>query len=181
MWTSLQLSMNMPSVLSIKNNADGQAFLIMTKREKKFLKLPHLDGGRDLLKKFIRENLNYPEEALKNKVEGDVIIKYKVSGKGEVINPEIIKGIGHGCDEEALRLVSMLSYQSVKNRGVRVITDNKIKIPFRIKHYIKKQKYSITYSAEKNAESKQVTVTAKTGEEQKKSKQQEVYNYTITY
>lgn len=153
----------------------------MTKREKKFLNLPHLDGGKDLLKKFIKENLNYPEEALKKKVEGDVIIKYKVTGKGEVINPEIVKGIGHGCDEEALRLVGMLDYQSVKNRGVRVITDNKIKIPFRIKNHLKQQKYSITYSTEKKADPGQAPSTTKTGEEQKQSKQKEVYTYTISY
>ncbi len=153
----------------------------MTKREKKFLNLPHLDGGKDLLKKFIKENLNYPEEALQKKIEGDVIIKYKVTGKGEVVNPEIVKGIGHGCDEEALRLVGMLSYQSVKNRGVRVITDNKIKIPFRIKNHIKKQKYSISYSSEKKAAPGQPSSTTKTGEEPKKVKQQEVYTYTVSY
>ncbi len=181
MWTSPQHSTNTPSTSSTKNNADGKALLIMTKREKKFLKLPHLDGGKDLLKKFIKENLNYPEEALQKKVEGDVIIKYKVTGKGEVINPEIVKGIGHGCDEEALRLVSMLSYKSVKNRGVRVITDNKIKIPFRIKNHIKQQKYSITYSSEKKADSGQPSSTKKTGEEPNQVKQKEVYTYTISY
>ncbi len=153
----------------------------MTKREKKFLKLPHLDGGKDLLKKFIKENLNYPEEALQKKVEGDVIIKYKVTGKGEVINPEIVKGIGHGCDEEALRLVGMLSYQSVKNRGVRVITDNKIKIPFRIKNHIKQQKYSVTYSSKQQKDPVQPSPAKKTGEGQKEVKQKEVYTYTISY
>jgi TonB family protein len=154
----------------------------MTKREKKFLKLPHLDGGKDLLKKFIKENLDYPEEALKNNIEGDVIIKYKVTGKGEVINPEIIKGIGYGCDEEALRLVSMLSYQSVKNRGVRVITDNKIKIPFRIKNHFKQQKYSITYSTNKKDDTpKPASDAATKGENENKTKQPEVYTYTISY
>lgn len=153
----------------------------MTKREKKFLNLPHLDGGKDLLKKFIKENLNYPEEALQKKVEGDVIIKYKVTGKGEVINPEIVKGIGHGCDEEALRLVGMLGYQSVKNRGVRVITDNKIKIPFRIKNHIKQQKYAISYNSEQKAAPGQPSSAKKTGEEAKQPKQKEVYTYTISY
>lgn len=153
----------------------------MTKREKKFLKLPHLDGGRDLLKKFIKENLIYPEEALKKNIEGDVIIKYKVTGKGEVINSEIIKGIGYGCDEEALRLVSMLSYQSVKNRGVRVITDNKIKIPFRIKTHRKQQKYSISYSADTKAAPRQSVSSDKAREKQKTEKQPEVYTYTISY
>lgn len=153
----------------------------MTKREKKFLKLPHLDGGRDLLKKFIKENLQYPEEAMKNKVEGDVIVKYKVTGKGEVINPEIVKGLGYGCDEEALRLVEMLSYQSVKNRGVRVITDNKIKIPFRIKHHIKTQKLSVSYTTTKKEDTQPGARAGKAGKPQQSEKKPEVYTYTISY
>ncbi len=143
----------------------------MHKREKKFLKLPHLDGGKDLLKKFIRENLRYPKEALEKGIEGDVIVKYKVTGKGEVIEPEIVKGLGYGCDEEALRLTGMLSYLSVKNRGVRVITDNKIKIPFRIKK--QKKQVSMTYKA---AEKKPAAGKPSPGQEKKKP---EVYTYTI--
>ncbi len=149
------------------------------KREKKFLKLPHLDGGRELLKEFIKDNLVYPEEALEKGVEGDVIVKFKVTGKGEVIQPEIHKGIGHGCDEEAIRLVKMLQYQSVKNRGVRVTTNNKVKIPFRIKKQ-KKQKISMTYKpadAAKKATGKQV----ETKEASKQDKKPAVYTYTIKY
>ncbi len=153
----------------------------MTKREKKFLKLPHLDGGRELLKKFIKENLQYPEEAMKNKIEGDIIVKFKVTGKGEVINPEVVKGLGYGCDEEALRLVGMLSYQSVKNRGVRVITDNKIKIPFRIKHHIKPQKLSVSYTTTENKDLKSGEKVSREGKPQKSEKKPEVYTYTISY
>ncbi len=154
----------------------------MTKPDKKFLKLPHLDGGRELLKKFISENLRYPGEALEKDIQGDVIIKYKVTGKGEVVDPEVVKGIGHGCDEEAVRLVSMLSYQSVKNRGVRVITDNKIKIPFRIKKQAVKQQYEYTYIESKKQTDRQPTnktakTPAKTAENTKKP---EVYSYTIS-
>ncbi len=104
----------------------------MDPKGKKFLKLPRLDGGKKLLKQFIRQHLRYPEEALNNKIEGDVIVKYKVTGKGEVTNPEIVKGLGYGCDQEAIRLVNMLQYEPVKNRGLRIVTDNRIKIPFRM-------------------------------------------------
>ncbi len=152
----------------------------MTKKEKKFLNLPHLDGGKELLKKLIKENLQYPKRALEKGVEGDVIVKYKVSGKGEVHEPEILKGIGHGCDEEAIRLVNMLQHRAVKNRGVRVITDNKIKIPFRIKKQKQQQNMSISYSTEKKDTSKPLpTATKKAGNEKKDGKK-EVYTYTIS-
>ncbi|MDR4988730.1 MAG: energy transducer TonB [Bacteroidales bacterium] len=151
----------------------------MTKREKKFLNLPHLDGGRELLKKFIREHLRYPALALEKGIEGDVIIKYKVTGKGEVLDPEVVKGLGYGCDEEALRLVGMLRYQSVKNRGLRVITDNKIRIPFRLKHHKKHTQYSYTYQSSKSGDATSAPVKDKPAEQGKKK--QEVYTYTIRY
>lgn len=154
----------------------------MTKPEKKFLKLPHLDGGRELLRKFIRENLQYPEKALEKKIQGDVIIKYKVTGKGEVIDPEVVKGIGYGCDEEALRLVSMLSYQSVKNRGVRVITDNRIKIPFRLKRQEAQQQYAYTYveSKKKPAMQKGKEKHKQPDKSDKNTAKNVVYTYTVS-
>ncbi len=151
----------------------------MTKAEKKFLKLPHLDGGRELLKKFIREHLRYPALALEKGIEGDIIIKYKVTGKGEVIEPEVVKGLGYGCDEEALRLVGMLRYQSVKNRGLRVITDNKIRIPFRLKYHRKLAKYSYTYQSSKSGETLSAPEKDKT--DGQGAKKNEVYTYTIRY
>ncbi len=101
-------------------------------KTRKFLKLPRISGGKQELVKFIRQNLQYPREALQARVQGDVIIKYKITDNGEVFNPEIIKGLGHGCDEEAVRLVKMLQYDPVKNRGARVTASNKLKIPFRL-------------------------------------------------
>ncbi len=94
----------------------------------------------------------YPPEARRQGVEGDVIVEYRVNNKGEVIEAHVVHGIGHGCDEEALRLVRMLKYQEVRNRGIKVTTNNKIKIPFRLKkvkkpsgikmHYVTNEKAS---------------------------------------
>ncbi len=152
----------------------------MEKRKTKFLKLPHLDGGRELLKKFVKENLRYPKEALENNVEGDVIVKFKVTGKGEVMNPEIVKSVGYGCDEEAIRLVMMLRYQAVKNRGVRVTTDNTVKIPFRIKKKKTAQKYSISYTSTTKEQPPQQGQKSRQ-QQKEKSGGQEVYTYTIRY
>ncbi len=152
----------------------------MEKRKTKFLNLPHLDGGKELLKKFVKENLRYPKEALEKNIEGDVIVKFKVTGKGEVMNPEIVKSVGYGCDEEAIRLVMMLSYQAVKNRGVRVTTDNTVKIPFRIKKKKTTQKYSISYTSKTQDQSREQAEKSKQTPKEK-PRSQEVYTYTIRY
>lgn len=132
----------------------------MEKSQKKFIKLPSLGGGREVLRKFLKEHLRYPSEALGKGVEGDVIIEYRVNGKGEILEAQVVHGIGYGCDEEALRLVRMLKYQAVSNKGLKVTTNNKIKIPFRLPSGQKPAKINMTYvpgpaSGNKEAPAKQ--------------------------
>jgi TonB family protein len=57
------------------------------------------------LSEYLSNNLHYPEIARQNKVEGKVIIKFVVDEHGRVTDPEIVRGIGGSCDEEALRVV----------------------------------------------------------------------------
>lgn len=143
-------------------------------KKKKFLKLPQLDGGKELLKKFIKENLQYPKEALEKQIQGDVIVKYKVSGLGEVFDAVVVHGIGHGCDEEALRLVGMLNYEAVKNRGVRVTSNNRIKISFRLPPKPKQAKMKVVYKP-KAKETPPATT------ENPVQKKPETYSYTVKF
>ncbi|MEQ9299064.1 MAG: energy transducer TonB [Cyclobacteriaceae bacterium] len=61
----------------------------------------------DLLRfsQYVKENLKYPEEALKNKVEGEVLVKLIINKDGSIDGLEVIEGIGYGCDEAALTAV----------------------------------------------------------------------------
>jgi TonB family protein len=99
-------------------------------KKKKFLNLPTYPGGRDAFRKFIGENLVYPPLALQNKIEGTVFLSYVVNDMGEVIDAKVHKGIGYGCDEEALRLIRLLHYGKVNNRGLRVRSEMKTGIRF---------------------------------------------------
>ena len=56
----------------------------------------------------IKSNLKYPEEAVKNKVQGQVVAEFVIDEKGAVTNPVITQGIGSGCDEEALRILTLM-------------------------------------------------------------------------
>jgi TonB family protein len=136
-------------------------------RNKKFLKMPTLGSEKGLLKKIIKENLQYPEQAKENNIEGDVILSYKVNNQGEIIECKIVKSLGFGCDEEAIRLVKMLKYDAVKNRGVKVTTNNRIKIPFRLDN-------SSINSIEITYTTKSTQPEIDSGKEENKS-----YNYTI--
>lgn len=57
---------------------------------------------------YLKENLKYPEEALKNNTQGQVVTEFIVSADGRITKPSIKTGIGFGCDEEALRLLQLM-------------------------------------------------------------------------
>ena len=120
-------------------------------KKKHFLNLPKYIGGSEAFRKFIAENLRYPEAALEAKIEGSVVVGYDISDEGSVINPHILKGLGYGCDEEAMRVIGLLSYEKVKNRGVRVRTTTKTTIHFKIPQ----TGFTITYSSSEKNEPEQ--------------------------
>ena len=55
---------------------------------------------------YLENNISYSELALKNKAEGTVYIHFMIDSIGHPTNIRVIKGFGHGCDEEAIRLVT---------------------------------------------------------------------------
>lgn len=101
-------------------------------KTKKFLKIPKYPGGKEAFKKYIKDNLVYPKEALQRQVEGIVYLKAEINDNGKVLNINVEKGVGAGCDEEAVRLIKGIHYTSVKNRGIRVKTTKKIRIEFKL-------------------------------------------------
>jgi len=109
----------------------------------KFIQKSIYPGGSKALKDFIKNNLIYPEKAKNKGVQGDVIVKFKVNSIGDVSSAKIIKGIGYGCDEEALRVVKKLKYPKKINRKIIVTTYKKIKIKFQLPNTEVKINYHI--------------------------------------
>lgn len=97
-----------------------------------FLLKPEYPGGNTALVNFIRKNLNYPQEAIKNRIEGKVFIEIEIDFLGNVTNAKVLNGIGYGCDEEAVRVTKLLKYSSPKNKGFRVLVKRKINVLFKL-------------------------------------------------
>lgn len=57
---------------------------------------------------FVEGQLNYPTEARENGIEGLVIVNFIVEKDGTINNPRILRDIGGGCGEEALRIVRLM-------------------------------------------------------------------------
>jgi protein TonB len=102
----------------------------MEKKPKHFLKQPTYPGGNKAMNEFISQNLCYPKQAIENHIAGSVHLQYVVNDDGIVESVQVLKGLGYGCDEEAVRVVKLLKFGNVRNRGVRLKTTKKIKINF---------------------------------------------------
>lgn len=67
---------------------------------------PEYPGGNAEMFKFLARNVKYPKAALGADVQGRVFVNFIVTPEGDIKDVSILKGIGHGCDEEAARVVS---------------------------------------------------------------------------
>ena len=122
------------------------------KKAKKFMEKPEYPGGRKALDAFVAAHLQYPEDAMKQRIEGIVAVAYQVSDEGEVQNATIIKGLCPSCNEEALRIVNMLKYGKAHNRGFRLKANCKLNIHFRLAPAPQAPTVNITYTTSKTAQ-----------------------------
>ncbi len=74
------------------------------------------------------------EMASKAGIEGKVIIQFIVNEAGKVEDPRVIRGIGGGCDEEALRVVKQAEFQPGRQRGKPVRVQYSLPITFRLQN-----------------------------------------------
>ena len=88
-------------------------------------------GGQNEMLKYLQENLQYPEAAKANNVHGRVFVKFIVERDGSLSDIKVMKGIGSGCDEEAIRLIqSMPKWKPGKNKGKEVRTSMTVPVNF---------------------------------------------------
>ncbi len=137
------------------------------KKEKHFIKKPIYPGGTTAFRKFIKEHLKYPDEALKNRIEGTVRVRYEINYKGNVVDAKVLSGLGHGCDEEAKRLVRMLKFEVPPTRNVKVLFHKTTNIHFKLKK-VAKRNIRIEYRQNDPAKKKD-------------EKSNTTYNYTIRW
>lgn len=69
-------------------------------------KAPEYEGGIESWNEYIKSNIQYPKTAKQMGVEGTVYVAFVINKDGTIDQPEILRGIGAGCDEEVLRLIS---------------------------------------------------------------------------
>ena len=83
--------------------------------------MPQFPGGEREMMKFIKSNLKYPATAVENGIFGTVTVNFVVGRDGRITNIKVIRGIGAGCDEEAVRILEkMPAWSPGKQGGIAV-------------------------------------------------------------
>ena len=70
--------------------------------------MPEFPGGEQAMMDFVAKNVQYPKEAIEKEISGRVLVGFIVEKDGSISETEIVKGIGGGCDEEAVRVVKAM-------------------------------------------------------------------------
>ncbi|MFN8430193.1 MAG: TonB family protein [Spirosomataceae bacterium] len=82
---------------------------------------PDFPGGTTAMYKFLGDNIKYPAAAQRANVSGRVFVKFVVEKDGSIGAVEVLKGIGFGCDEEAIRVIkSMPKWNPGRQNGKNV-------------------------------------------------------------
>lgn len=69
------------------------------------MELPAFIGGQEAMSTFIQSQIKYPDLAFRQGVEGTVLINFRISKEGKILNPYVSKSIHPALDQEALRLI----------------------------------------------------------------------------
>jgi periplasmic protein TonB len=92
---------------------------------------PGYPGGDEARIKYLQDNIKYPDEAKELGVQGKVFVTFVVEIDGSISDVRVLRGIGAGCDEEAVRVVrNMPKWVPGKQRGVPVRVQFNLPIKF---------------------------------------------------
>ncbi len=93
--------------------------------------MPQFPGGVSLMMEYVREHTVYPEEAKRKGIQGRVYVSFVVETDGSISNAKVLRGIGNGCDEEAVRVVeSMPKWSPGVHKGETVRVSYQIPLLF---------------------------------------------------
>lgn len=95
-------------------------------------RMPVFAGGEKAMLTFLQRNMHYPPMALREQIEGKVFVQFTVSASGDIVDVQVLKGLGYGTEEEALRVVRLMPrWQPGEQNGHPVAVRYTLPITFR--------------------------------------------------
>jgi TonB family protein len=96
--------------------------------------MPSFVGGNDSLKAYLVRNIKYPEQAIKDSIQGRVFVTFVVNSNGEVKQTKVLRGVNEELNQEAIRVVSsMPNWEPGKQNGKKVSVQYNLPINFILK------------------------------------------------
>jgi protein TonB len=90
-------------------------------------------GGYPAFYELLRKNMKYPNKARQFNVEGKVFVEFIINKDGTPVDFKTIRGLGYGCDEEAIRVISLSKWKPGQQRGNSVRVKMVLPITFQLK------------------------------------------------
>ena len=95
--------------------------------------MPSYPGGEAARIQYLNENIRYPQMARESGIQGRVFVTFVVERDGSVTDVKVLRGIGGGCDEEAIRVIqNMPKWEAGKQRGKPVRVQFNMPILFKL-------------------------------------------------
>ena len=135
LWWRLLATLSVLAILFTVNTT-ATAQNKKTSNDKVFEKvedMPEFPGGEQAMMEFVAKNVQYPKEAMEKEISGRVLVGFIVEKDGSINETEVVKGIGGGCDEEAVRVVkAMPKWKPGKQKGKPVRVHFMLPLTFKL-------------------------------------------------
>lgn len=96
--------------------------------------MPQFPGGEEALFKYLQAETQYPQAAFEQRIEGIVYATFVIDKDGTLKETKVLRGIGNGCDEEALRVVqNMPTWTPGRQNGKNVSVQYNLPVRFSLK------------------------------------------------
>lgn len=113
-------------VVSSENQEEAEIFTIVEE-------MPTFPGGEGKLAEFLARNIKYPQAARESGIQGRVFLSFVIEPDGSVTNISVMRSLGGGCDEEAVRVAKLMpKWNPGKQRGKPVRVSYMMPVNFKL-------------------------------------------------
>lgn len=121
------LSTDSDLIFNEGDTIDGEVFFSVVEE------MPEFGNGWEDIKKYILDNITYPQTAIDDSIEGRVFIQFVINEDGSVSNPKAVRGLRYDLDEECIRVIkNMPDWKPGKQMGKLVKVMYVIPFTFRL-------------------------------------------------
>ena len=121
------LSVDSDFVFNEGDTIDGEVFFSVVEE------MPEFGNGWEDIRKYILDNIEYPQTAINDSIEGKVFVQFVINEDGSVSNPVVLRGIRYDLDNECLRVIEkMPDWNPGKQMGKLVKVKYTIPFIFRL-------------------------------------------------